>query len=107
MTGFEERDTAWQKKIELDADFRFKVMVRRDKMLARWAAEKLSMDEAEIDEYATSVVKADLEEAGDDDVVRKIMADFAARSIDVSEDEVRRELEKLERAAADALHKEA
>ena len=105
MTGFEERDTAWQKKIEMDADFKFKVMVRRDKMLARWAAEKMSMDEADIGDYATSVVKADLEEAGDDVVVRKVMADFAEKGVDVSEDELRRELEKLERAAADELHR--
>jgi hypothetical protein len=107
MSGFDDREAAWEKKIELDADFRFKVMVQRDKMIARWAAAKLSMDEADIDDYATSVVKADLEEAGDDDIVRKLMGDFTVKGVEMTEDEIRRQLEVLERAAAEELHNKA
>lgn len=107
MSGFKEREAGWEKKIELDADFRFKVMIRRDKHLGRWAAEQMSIPVDEIDEYVSSVVRADLEEAGDDDVVRKIMADFNGKGVGISEDAVRVELKRLEQVAAEELHKKA
>lgn len=97
MTGFDDRKKAFEQKFTHDAELRFKVAARRNKLLGLWLAEKLG--EPDPDAYARSVVIADLEEAGDDDVMRKVLGDVAARGAAVTEAEIRAKLAALETEA--------
>lgn len=90
MANFKDREKAQEAKYANDATLRFKADARRNKMVGAWAAELLGHENP--DAYASEVVAADFEEAGDEDVVRKISADFAAKSVSVSDDEIRAKL---------------
>jgi hypothetical protein len=92
MTTFDEREKAFERKFAHDEELRFKSTVRRNKLTGLWAAEKLGLSGEEAEAYAKSVVKADFQEAGDADVVRKLREDFAAKGIDMSENELHRVL---------------
>ncbi|SET25625.1 DUF1476 domain-containing protein [Oceanicella actignis] len=81
MTTFDEREQAFEKKFAHDAEMQFKAMARRDRLLGLWAAEKMGLRGEEAEEYAKSVVIADLEEAGDEDVYRKVAADLEAKGL--------------------------
>jgi hypothetical protein len=87
MTTFDDRQKAFEAKFAHDADLKFKVAARRDKLVGLWAAGKLGLSGDAADAYAKSTVIADLEEAGDEDVVRKLVADLDAKG--VAEAEVR------------------
>lgn len=101
MTSFKDRQTGEEAKFAHDQQSEFRIVARRNKMLGLWVAEKLGLSGTAADEYATSVIKADFEEAGDADVVRKVLADLGAGSVEVSEREVRARLaEFLETARA-------
>ncbi len=89
MTTFNERERAFEKKFALDQDLKFKAEARRNNYLAAWIGEKMGLSEDEIKEYAKQVRRADLEEQGDDDVFRKVRADLDAKSIAVSDEELR------------------
>ena len=93
MTTFDNRQKAFEEKFARDADFQFRVNARRNKLLGLWAAEKLQLTAEEAEAYAKSVVQADFEEAGDEDVFRKVYGDLSARGTDVSEHQVRRAME--------------
>ncbi len=80
MSTFEEREAAFENKYAYDADVQFKVNARSNKMLGLWAAEKLGKTGAEAEAYAKEVVISDLEEAGHEDVVRKVAADLGDKS---------------------------
>lgn len=86
MTDLKDRGDNFEKKFAHDAELKFKAEARRNKMLGHWAAEKLGRD---AEEYATEVIRADFEEAGDEDVYRKVMGDFTDKGVVVSEDELR------------------
>ena len=102
MTTFDDRKDAFEKKFAHDEELRFKAMARRNKLLGLWAAEKLGKSGAEADAYAKSVVMADFQEAGDDDVLRKVKADLEAGGAAVAEGELRtRMTELLARAVED------
>ncbi|MEG3618165.1 DUF1476 domain-containing protein [Magnetovibrio sp. PR-2] len=92
---FSEREKSFEAKQKMDDEMQFKAVSRRNKLLGEWAAEKMGMSGSEVEAYAKTVVIADLEEPGDDDVVRKVMGDFESRSVSVSEDELRTEMERL------------
>ncbi|MCP5365693.1 MAG: DUF1476 domain-containing protein [Hyphomicrobiales bacterium] len=77
-----------------DSELEFKIMARRNRLVGEWAAEKLGLSGDEAQAYAKEVVKADFEEPGEEDVVRKIMADFKAQNISVSDSELRQEMLK-------------
>ena len=94
MSQFNEREKAFEAKFVHDEKLNFKVMARRNKLLGLWAAEKMGMGPAESQDYAAEVVKADFEEAGDEDVYRKVKGDLDAKHIDLSEHQVRREMEE-------------
>ena len=81
MSGFDRREEGFEKKFAHDEELLFKASARRNKMLGLWAAEKLGKTGADADAYAKSVVVADLEEAGDDDVFRKIKKDLEAGGV--------------------------
>ena len=74
---------------------RFRAMARRNRMLGHWAAEKLGKSGAEADEYAKSVVHADFQEAGDDDVFRKVKADLVAAGVSAGDGELRKKMDDL------------
>ena len=72
MTTFDKREEGFEKKFAHDEELRFKANARRNKLLGHWAAEKLGLTGADAEAYAKEVVMADFEEAGDDDVFRKV-----------------------------------
>jgi hypothetical protein len=102
MTTFDKREEGFEKKYALDEELRFKATARRNKLLGLWAAEKLGKSGADADAYAKEVVIADFEEAGEDDVFRKIRKDFDAAGVDQSDHQIRRTMDELmERAVAE------
>jgi hypothetical protein len=101
MTTFDERQKGFEKKFAMDQDLKFRAESRRNKMMAEWAAGKLGITGAALDDYVKAVRKADLEEKGDDDVFRKIRKDLDAKSIAVTDNEIREAMFKfLETAVA-------
>ncbi|MBX8827001.1 DUF1476 domain-containing protein [Ochrobactrum sp. SFR4] len=92
MSGMDERRNTFENKFAHDEDLRFRAIARRNKMLGLWAAEKLGKTGEDAQAYAGEVVRADFEEAGDEDVIRKITADFSAASVNVSDAELRAQL---------------
>jgi hypothetical protein len=80
MTTFDDRETAFEAKFAHDADMKFRAEARRNKLLGLWAAELLGKSGDAAAVYAMEVVNADFEEAGDEDVVRKVAGDLGARS---------------------------
>jgi hypothetical protein len=102
MSQFDQRKDAFENKFAHDEELRFKATARRNKLLGLWAAEKLGKSGADADAYAKAVVIADFEEAGDDDVMRKVRTDFAAGGVAVDDAEIRRVMgELLVKAAED------
>ena len=95
MTTFDKREEGFEKKFAHDEEMQFKAAARRNKLLGLWAAEKMGLSGAEADAYAKTVVMADFQEAGDDDVFRKIKGDFEAKSIGQSEHQIRRTMDEL------------
>lgn len=89
MSGFDKRQEGFEKKFAHDEELRFKAMARRNKLLGNWAAEKLGLSGAEAEAYAKSVVLADFDEPGDEDVYRKVRADLDAKKLAVSDEQLR------------------
>jgi hypothetical protein len=87
MTTFNDREAAFENKFARDAELQFRVAARRDRLVGLWAAEKLGHVGEAAEAYAKTVILSDLEEAGDEDIVRKLVADLAA--VGVGEAEVR------------------
>ncbi|MEX0923279.1 MAG: DUF1476 domain-containing protein [Rhodovibrionaceae bacterium] len=104
--SFKKREDAFENKYARDEELRFKVDIRRDKLIGIWAAEMLSLKGADADAYAKAVISADFEEPGEDDVVRKIMADFQEKNIDISEHRLRKKMEELLEIAKQQVMKE-
>jgi hypothetical protein len=95
MSQFDERKSAEESNYVRNEELDFKVIARRNKLLGAWAAGLMGIIGDDADAYAKSIVMADFEEAGDDDVYRKVKVDLDAKGIDVSEHQVRREMEVL------------
>ena len=95
MTTFDKRQEGFERKFAHDEELRFKASARRNKLLGLWAAEKLGLSGAEADAYAKSVVMADFEEAGDNDVFRKLRTDFDAKAVALSDHQIRRTMDEL------------
>ncbi len=95
MTTFDDRKDAFEKKFAHDEELRFKATARRNKLLGLWAAQKLGKQGAEAEAYAKSVVMADFEEAGDEDVIRKVRADLEVAGQTGIETQLRAAMEDL------------
>ena len=93
MTTFDKREEGFEKKFAIDEELKFKAVARRNKLLGLWAAEKLGKGGDEAAAYAKEVVAADFEEAGDDDVFRKVAKDLSGKG--VNEAQVRQKMEEL------------
>lgn len=91
-TGMDDRRDAFEKKFAHDAELRFKAEARRNKLIGLWAAEKLGKKDGDAEAYAREVIAADFEEAGDEDVFRKIRADFDAAGVKETDETVREKL---------------
>lgn len=89
MTGFDDRERAFENKFARDADMQFKITARRNRLLGSWAAALMGLTPEESDAYAKGVVQADFEEVGDEDVIRKLLGDLTAAGVDTSEAAVR------------------
>ncbi|MEJ2226677.1 MAG: DUF1476 domain-containing protein [Alphaproteobacteria bacterium] len=94
-TTFDERRKSFEKKFTLDQDLRFKATVRRNKLLGLWAAEKMGMSQEEADAYAKDVVKSDFQKIGDEDVIGKVLSDFAAKNITYSAENIQETLDVM------------
>ena len=92
MTMFDDRQRAEEVKFALDGEMAFRVTARRNRLLGQWAEARMALTPAEADAYATAVVQADFEQAGDEDVVRKVAGDIAAAGIEIDDAAVRRAL---------------
>jgi hypothetical protein len=107
MTTFNDRERAEEAKYAHDADTMFRIVARRNKLLGLWAAERMKLSPEESDSYAKAVVQADFEEAGDEDVIRKVFGDLVSAGVDVSEGDIRAALEAKQVEARRALMGEA
>ncbi len=106
MSTFDDREKGYENKFAHDEELRFKAYARRNKLLGLWAAEKLGLSGQEAEAYAAEVVKADLNEPGDEDVFRKIRADFDAKKVDQSDHQIRRTMEELLNKALEQIQNE-
>jgi len=93
MTTFDDRERAFESQYARDQEMQFKVVARRNRLLGHWAAKKMGLTEAEADAYARDVIRADFEEAGDEDVIRKLLGDLTSAGIDIDESSIRQALE--------------
>jgi hypothetical protein len=92
MTTFDDRERAFEAKYARDEEMQFRVTARRNRLLGGWAARLMGLTEAEADAYAKDVIRADFEEAGDEDVVRKILGDLTAAGVECDEAKIREAL---------------
>ena len=93
MTTFDDREHAFETKFARDEEMAFRVTARRNRLVGAWAAQQMGLTPEETDAYCKSVVQADFEEAGDDDVLRKLVGDLTAAGVDTDEASVRRALD--------------
>ena len=99
---FTDREKGFEKKFQLDEETQFKIAARSNKYLGEWVSLKLGKNEEEKKNYIQEIIKADMEEAGNEDVFRKIKKDFQKASVNIEDSEIRSEIEKaLNRAKED------
>lgn len=89
MTTFDDRERGFENKFAHDQEMAFRITARRNRLIGEWAAGLMGLTAAETDSYAKSVVQADFEEAGDDDIVRKLLGDLTSAGVDVDETRIR------------------
>ena len=94
MNKFNEREKSFEKKFQMDEELQFKIGARSNKYLGEWASFKLGKNEEEKKNYIQEIIRSDLEEAGQEDVFRKIKKDFQKASISIEEKEIRDQMEK-------------
>jgi len=93
MTSFNDREKAFENMYARDQELQFKIVARRNRLLGHWAADLMGLTAEEADSYAKDVVRADFEEAGDEDVIRKLMGDLTFANVDCDEARIREALE--------------
>ncbi len=93
MTTFDDRERAFESIYARDQEMQFKVTARRNRLLGMWAAELMGLTEVEAESYAKDVVRADFEEAGDEDVIRKVLGDLTSAGVDIDDARIRDALE--------------
>ena len=103
MTTFDDRERAEEAKFAHDEEMLFRISARRNKLLGLWAAEKMKLSPEEAESYAKGVVQADFEEAGDEDVLRKLLGDLISAGVDVGETDIRTAMEAKQVEARRAL----
>src|SRR5687768_4847206 len=92
MSTFDDRERAFEAKFAHDEEMSFRITARRNRLLGEWAADKMGLSDAEKDAYAKDVVRADFEEAGDEDVIRKLLGDLTSAGIEIDDAAIREAL---------------
>jgi len=103
MSSFDKREEGFENKFAHDAELKFKAEARRNKLLGVWAAGMMGLEGDAAEAYAKEVVKADFEEAGDEDVFRKIRGDFDAKNVEQSDHQIRRTMDEFLAQAVDEI----
>jgi hypothetical protein len=96
MNQFEDRQRAFESKFAHDEEMKFRITARRNRLLGEWAARQMGLSQAETESYAKDVVRSDFEEAGEDDVVRKVLGDLTAAGVEIDENQVREAMRNKE-----------
>ena len=94
MTTFDDRERAFETAFARDQEMQFKVMARRNRLLGHWAARLMGLTEVEAESYAKDVVRADFEEAGDEDVIRKLLGDLTSAGVEMDDARIRKALDE-------------
>ena len=92
MTTFDDREKAFENQFVREEEMNFRITARRNKLVGQWAAELMNLTAEEADAYAKGVVQADFEEAGDEDVVRKLLGDLVGAGVDMTDEGIRKAL---------------
>jgi hypothetical protein len=96
MTTFDDREKAFENKFARDEEMQFRITARRNRLLGEWAARQMGLTEVEGESYAKDVIRSDFEEAGEHDVIRKVLGDLTAAGVDCNEEQVREALRNKE-----------
>lgn len=96
MTQFDDRERAFEAKYARDEEMQFRITARRNRLLGEWAGRQMGLSHAESESYAKDVVRSDFEEAGEHDVIRKVLSDLTAAGVDCDEDKVSEALRNKE-----------
>jgi len=96
MTQFDDRERALVGKYTPDEEMQFRIVARRNRLLGEWAARKMDLNDAETESYAKDVIRSDFEEAGEHDVIRKLLGDLIAAGVDCDEENIRDALRNKE-----------
>ena len=92
MATFDDRERAFEAQYARDQELQFKITARRNRLVGKWAAGLMGLTEVEADAYAKDIIRADFEEAGDEDVVRKLLGDLTSAGVDIDETRIREAL---------------
>ena len=93
MTQFDDRERAFESMYARDQEMQFKIVARRNRLVGHWAAKKMGLTEVESESYDKEVIRADFEEAGDEDVIRKVLGDLTSAGVEIDEAAIRQVLE--------------
>jgi len=96
MTQFDDRERAFESKFAHDEEIRFRIIARRNRLLGEWAARQMRLSDAETESYAKDVVHSDFEEAGEHDVIRKVLGDLTSAGVECDEEKVREAMRNKE-----------
>ena len=96
MTQFDDRERAFETKFARDEEMQFRITARRNRLLGEWAARQMGLSETESETYAKDVIRADFEEAGDSDVIGKVLGDLTGAGVECDEDKIREALRHKE-----------
>jgi len=88
MSQFQDRERAFEAKYARDEDMQFRIIARRNRLLGEWAARLMGLTDAEAESYAKDVIRSDFEEAGEQDVIRKVLGDLTAAGVECDEDKI-------------------
>ena len=94
MTDFNDRERGEEAKFAHDENMAFRIAARRNRLLGQWAAQQMGLTPEETDAYAKEVVQAEFEEAGDEDVIRKLLGDLIAAGVEIDDNAVRKALDE-------------
>ena len=92
MSSFDDRERGFETKFARDEEMAFRILARRNRLLGEWAADKMGLTEVEAAAYAKEVIRADFEEAGDEDVIRKLLGDLTAAGVEIDDAAIREAL---------------
>jgi hypothetical protein len=96
MTQFDDRERAFEAKFARDEEMQFRITARRNRLLGEWAARQMGLSDVEMESYSKDVIRSDFEEAGEHDVIRKVLGDLTAAGVDCDEDKVAETLRNKE-----------